>query len=393
VSPRTAGVQPGGRILLFSLRNVTRHVARCPAYEFEDLIRACEHADLLAPGLFAARSRLRRGLQFVKRQRGIPDWDARPRIDRDYDLFVAVCANAGDLRYLKTIDGLHDRCRRTVCIIEELWTSQIPAHRRDLEMLRRFDCVFTSIESSVAGLQEATGRPCHFLPFGVDALLFSPYPAKPRRLIDVYNMGRRHETMHKELLAREERGGFFYLYDTASDFAVVDPREHRRLLANFVKRSRYFITYPPKFNMPEETGGQHELGSRFFEGAAAGAVMLGRAPRCPAFERAFNWPDAVVPAGVSGDDICRVIAELESTPERVAQIRRKGIVESMRRHDWIYRWGEIIDRVGLAPSAGTLERRRTLEASALAVLCDDFAPATQPDEPMRSASAKLLSMP
>ncbi|MEP7308578.1 MAG: glycosyltransferase [Acidobacteriota bacterium] len=377
-----------GRILLFSMRNLTRHVSRCPGYEFEDVISGCESVDVIAPRRPEdSASRIGRSLTTILRRQA-PRVDGPIRIGREYDLFFAFCANPRDLRYLALVEGLHDRCRRTVCVIEELWPGQISAHRRDLEILRKFDCIFSTLESSVAAIQAATGRPCHYLPLGIDTVLFSPYPSNPVRHIDVYNIGRRHPTMHERLLSQGERGEMFYVYDTTTDFSVIDPHEHRVLLANQIKRSRYFVAYPPKFESLAETGGQHEVGSRLFEGAAGGAVMLGLAPSCAAYDRSFDWPDAVVPTPTNGAKIAAVIAELESAPVRVAQIRRNNVVNSLRRHDWVYRWKQVAERVGLSPSAQVAARQQRLERMALSIAGDgleDFFPLCE-DVPEYSAT-------
>ena len=42
-----------------------------------------------------------------------------------------------------------------------------------------------SCSASADRLQELTGRPCTYLPPGVDGLRFSPWPQPPERLIDV----------------------------------------------------------------------------------------------------------------------------------------------------------------------------------------------------------------
>jgi hypothetical protein len=173
-------------------------------------------------------------------------------------------------------------------------------------------------------------------------------------------MGRHFQPVHEVLVQHAERGELFFAYDTASDFDIIDPTEHRGLLANLIKRSRFFLTYPPKFDRPEETGGLQELSPRFFEGAAAGAIMLGMPPSCPAYDRCFDWSDAVIPAPVDAADILVLIADLERQPKRLVRIRRDSVVHSLRRHDWIYRWREILDIVGLPHSCGMAEREKRL---------------------------------
>jgi hypothetical protein len=46
-------------------------------------------------------------------------------------------------------------------------------------------------------------------------------------------------------------------------------------------------------------------------------------------------------------DIADVLANLNAQPERLARIRTDNVVNSLLRHDWMYRWGTILDTVGL----------------------------------------------
>jgi hypothetical protein len=281
------------RVLLFSMRNIARHVARCGDYEFEDVISGCDDADVIAPHpATPVDNRIVREVdRILGRERLI---DGAVRADEKYDLFFVFCRNAFDLRFVNRIEGLHENCRQAVCVISELWPSKISEVREHLKVLGRFDHVFANLQTSVGPIEKATGRPCHFLPLGVDALRFAPFPSSPARNIDVYSMGRRPAEEHRALLASAERGEMFYVYDTTADFYVIDPLEHRIHLANLIKRSRFFITYPAKFDVPAETGGTQEMGARYFEGAAGGAVMIGMPPRCAAYDDCFDWRDAVI---------------------------------------------------------------------------------------------------
>ncbi|MGH9253402.1 MAG: glycosyltransferase, partial [Vicinamibacterales bacterium] len=116
-----------------------------------------------------------------------------------------------------------------------------------------------------------------------------------------------------------------------------------------------------------ETGGEEEVSPRFFEGIAAGAVVLGAPPRCAAYDRCFDWPDAVIPTAAHGGQIAALMAELEANPRRIAQMRRDNVVNALQRHDWAYRWRWILDSVGLAPSRKMVEREERLESMARAV--------------------------
>jgi hypothetical protein len=361
---------PDARVLLFSMRNLTRHVSRCGGYEFEDVICDCDEVDMLAPVGYRPRGRngITRRIGAMLLQRGRP-FDREIRVAREYDLFFAFCLNPHDLRCLKHIKGLHDRCRRSVCVIGEIWPAKMAECNDVLKALRNFDQIFSTLSSSVDLIAEAIGRPCDFMPLGIDALRFCPFPEKPGRSIDVYNMGRRAQEEHRALLACAERGDMFYVYDTTSDFDVRDPREHRILLANLVKRSRYFVTHPAKFKSLDETNGIQEIGARFFEGAAGGAVLIGEPPRCTAYNTHFDWPDAVIATGSGGQQIVDSIVELDTQPQRVVQIRQNNIIHSLRRHDWAYRWRQTLGCVGLPATTRLVEREKHLNHVATAVEC------------------------
>jgi Glycosyl transferases group 1 len=358
------------RVLLFSMRNLTRHVSRCGGYEFEDVIFDCDDVDMLAPVGYRPRGRnpITRRIGAMLLQRGRP-FEREIRVAKEYELFFAFCMNPHDLRCLNHIKGLHDRCRRSVCVIGEIWPSRMAEYSGALKALRNFDQIFSTLYSSVDLIAESTGRPCHFLALGTDALRFCPFPDNPARSIDVYNMGRRAEDEHRALLACAERGKMFYVYDTVADFDVRNTREHRVLLANLVKRSRYFITRPAKFKSLAETNGIQEMGARLFEGAAGGAVMMGNPPRCTAYNICFDWPDAVIPTGSDDKQILASIAELDAQPQRLLQIRQNNIIHSLRRHDWAYRWRQTLDCVGLPATTRLVEREKCLNQVAEAVEC------------------------
>jgi hypothetical protein len=117
---------------------------------------------------------------------------------------------------------------------------------------------------------------------------------------------------------------------------------------------------PAKIDAPEETQGQIEIGDRYYEAAAAGAVMIGQPPICAAFDDGFPWPDAVVTVRPDGSDIISVLTGLRANPEHPALISRTNASEALRRHDWVHRWRTIYNVAGLAPSPDMLARERGL---------------------------------
>jgi hypothetical protein len=350
------------RVLIFSLRNIFRKALfRCPHYEFEDVICKIDSAVLLAPEInpSSARSTFATRLAYhtpIALNPGIQ----RPPAQIPYDIFFTICGWPQDLIMANAVRNLKDTCRTSVCLVDELWLKDIVRYRHLLRILATFDVVMLYYSQTVKPLSEQIGRRCVFLPPGVDAILFCPYPNPPKRVIDVCSIGRRSEVTHQRLLRMVRESGLFYLHDSIAGSQAINSKEHRTLLANIAKRSRYFIVNRGKVDEPDATGNQIEIGNRYFEGAASGAIMVGERPKSEEFERLFDWPEAVTQVAYDPCDIDMVIKNLDGDPERQDRIRRTSVGQSLMRHDWVHRWETILKTVDLKPMQGVLERKERL---------------------------------
>lgn len=285
------------------------------------------------------------------------------RLTQDYDLFVAVFQNYWDLPYINAIHEWRNHSKTSVCWIDEIWTSSIPGYKYWLHALSQFDYVFVGCRGSVGPLSEAINRQCHWLPPAVDALRFSPYPKAPERVVDVLSIGRRREGIHQAFLHAASQTKIFYVYDTARGAAngqVYGYQQHRDFYANMAKRSHYFVVAPALMDNRNKTKGQIEFGYRFYEGAAAGTVMIGEKPNCEAFMEMFPWSDAVIPINPDGSDAIKVITDLASDPDRISDIRRRNAIEALLRHDWIYRWKEMFRILEIKPTPDMVKRESHL---------------------------------
>jgi hypothetical protein len=281
-----------------------------------------------------------------------------------YDLFFAICGSPTDLMRVAALGNWRAKCDRAVCLIDELWLTEMAAYANFLRMLDKFDLVMLYYSQTVEPLSKKIGPKCAFLPPGVETIRFCPYPTPPWRSIDVYSIGRRSEITHRNLLKLAAENGIFYLHDSIAVNQVLDAKEHRILFANIAKRSRYFIVNPGYIDRPEIRGDQMEIGNRYFEGAASGTVMLGERPKNAVFEKLFDWPDAVVHLDYDSSEIDRIINDLDRQPERQERIRRTNVAQSLLRHDWAYRWEAIIKTVGLEPMPQLLDRKKRLQTLA-----------------------------
>ena len=357
------------RICLPTGRLFSRMAFQCGHLEAQDVLADCDDVDLIhleAEPSFSRKIQWLRRLMYrdVSRRLAFVNPGLKPvKLTKDYDLLVVMCQGYWEFLYVNALDGWRDRCKTAVCWIDELYVTDLPLFKYWLPSLRRFDHIVVGMHGTVAPLSERIGRPCHYVPGGVDALRFSPYPAPPERVIDVYSVGRKVETLHRALLRLAAQDRMFYLYDTVQTGSMIqasDHRQHRDLYANTAKRSRFFMVAPGKTNVPESQG-QSEVGFRYYEGAAAGAVMLGQAPDAQPFREMFNWPDVVVPVRPDGSDVATVLSDLLDQPERLDAISRRNAQGGLLRHDWSHRWKRILEIAGLAPAPGLEVRQKRLE--------------------------------
>jgi len=363
------------RILLFSNRNIFDPLVwRCSFQEFEKVLQEIDDVDVLAPKPTKWYPHGRRVAARVGEFAALPLNPGIPTIsiDRDYDMFFTVCERVSELLHLQAVKGIKDRCKKSVCWIMEFYIKDIPVYKSCLEVLSQFDYVVFMFVANEP-FKKYLGGQSSFLPAGIDTLKFSPYPNPPARSIDVLSIGRRAPATHQALLKMAKDDGKFYVYDTIDSLRAYNLEEHRGLMANMTKRSRYFIVSPGKFDKPEETGGLSEFGNRYVEAAAPGCIMLGMRPsNNPEFEKIFNWPDAVIEVPFTSDEIVSVIRQLDKDPERQMKVRRRNITESLLCHDWAYRWESILEMVGMEPLPKLQARKRELKDLA-AVVEQDFA--------------------
>lgn len=348
---------PGGkRVLLVTLRGLTTHAAWCSNFEFEDVICAVDDVHMLElrPGRhFQLRQHFARSIAWRTRWRmvtGLNPGVQRVTLARDYDVLVFVCMNAWDLLYLNAITDWRARCRVRLCYMVEIYAGQAADLRHLLRRLGDFDHVFLSPSGSVEVTSRILHRPCHHLPLAVDVLRFTPRTQPAARVIDVLSIGRRSEAVHQALRRLAAAGDFLYVYDTIPSALLrpANPVEHREMLAAAARASRYFIAYPAKFG-DDESSGQSEVGARYFEGAAAGSVLLGHAPTAVGFRRDFPWDDAVVELSADGSDVAGVLAADEQRPAELARRGMRNAVAALRRHDWAHRWRSILGIAGIVP--------------------------------------------
>lgn len=366
---------PDRRVLLASNYNAWPEAFNGQAYSFLEVVRTMECADVLAPaapsymsgrllrpafsyltGELLARSysQIRSTLNLSRHAPG-----ARDHVAQDYDLFFFMCQFPLELSCLNRISGWRERSRLAVAFILETWPHLLRASAPDLRVLNKFDHVFVLNARSVDDLRKMISTPCSFLPTAADCLAASPYPDPPPRTVDVYSMGRRPSVVHEQLIDHARRNArFLYIYDVMQHGTILNWRDSRLLTSSLIKRSKFFLAYDPR-----NTAGD-ALSTRYFEGAAGGAVLIGSAPPCPEFASCFDWDDAVVEIPADEQRLPALLERLSSDPDRLAAISKRNAIECLRRHDWAHRWDAILGVLGLERSALLTARLGSLDALA-----------------------------
>jgi hypothetical protein len=374
-----------GKVLLLSQRRIDDLAAFCLAYEFEDTFAAVTDAQRIDADDLPALEFSRRAYKLARLVSRSPKLARQlapyPRskvvLERDFELFFPVFSHAYELYSLETIPNWRQRCRKAACFITEVWSDLLPEYL--LELLSAFDHVFIGFSHSVKEVERITGRPCTYLPLAVDVPLFAPASCDQLRQIEVCNIGRRSPVTHQALLDDAGRRQSFYYYDTVAasgadlkhrTFRIDSPHEHRRMLATLLKHSCYYIANRSYVNNPSiwktrrqlvRVGDREEISARFYEGAAAGTVMIGEAPRTEEFKQQFDWADAVIHVPFDSPDIGDILANLNSDPERLRAVRRNNVCEAARRHDWLHRIQVVFDTLGLAPTEKMQARAELLD--------------------------------
>lgn len=369
--------QKDSRVLTWSLRNIQNFVYNSCLFEFEDIISEVDKADIYSPPQFDAAGRVlnKTIVSTTRHVKPLPLTSLNPyrkseSLDREYDMYFVTLDFPWYGSSINLMKDWRKKCKTAVCYIVEIWTEDLPKMKNFMKFFDQFDLICIGTHHVLADVQAMTDTPCVFVPPGVDTIKFCPdFDAEKPRSIDVCNLGRRSPLTHSALLDKAEKENFFYYHEltNGSVLRVADHQHHRTLTANILKSSRYYITNYAKADMPKLIAGEYEIGYRFFEGAAAGAVLIGAQPKGDLYGKYFDWEDSIIPVGFDEPDISKIIDELDAQPGYIESIQARNAMNSLLNHDWVYRWEMILEALGEPATTGVLARKRKLKEMAAAI--------------------------
>jgi hypothetical protein len=362
------------RVAVLSRRLLQSKVWHASQYEFEDVVADVADVRLVTPTPLSAGPARTLGHRVLNRARTAVRAPARelarstqPPVEAD--VFFAVFAAPHEIGLLPSAREQMRRAATRVAFIVEVYEPGMPAARHFLRQLRGFDHVFVFTRAVLPEIEALTDVPTTYLPTGVDALRFAPpsWRSLRDRPVDVMSYGRRLESPHSVLVSAMSEGRVDYVFDSdRSPVELTSHEQHRLSLASALQRSRYSVVFrindePSRI---QKTGGEETLTNRYFETTAAGAVLLGSRPSTPDFDDCFPWRDAIVPIAQDGSDVLDVVAGLDADEERVQAARAAGVLAGLRRHDWVYRWQQVLATVGVEGGDALRARISQLEARA-----------------------------
>ncbi|MEO0850511.1 MAG: hypothetical protein AAFY04_03765, partial [Pseudomonadota bacterium] len=311
-----AVVQP--RVGIFTTRMQKHEVFRTCGYELEDSIALFEDSVFVSAENKVIQHpvfRMRRWLE--NRQlpgRSLSLGLVRPTLEQDFDLFFTAPALPRDLVELTSFRDWRRRSKVAICYLQELWVSEFDMQLPSIiNILNEFDYVFIGLHHSAEPLADRLDVPVEYMPLSVDGEAWAPCGPRPLkdRVIDLCAIGTMDTLSHDTLYDWAEETGRFYSYTTTgvANYAV-SHHMHRQYLADTLQRSKFFFTYMAKRGFNQRAA-QEEFGPRYFEGAAAGAILLGDAVTNNAAYRAnIDWEDAVFEVPFSSADLPEIIEAL-----------------------------------------------------------------------------------
>lgn len=147
-----------------------------------------------------------------------------------------------------------------------------------------FTVRITSFNDAAPYLEKLTGRPWEVIAQAVPENLFVPTEVS-RRTIDFSSYGRKLDSFHLSLKQYCDDHHFYYDFSTQSGRQLTATEEEAyHQYAWHVSHSIFTVSWPIELTNPQRAGKLHPITCRWFEGASAGTVLIGRKPNNPIFD-------------------------------------------------------------------------------------------------------------
>lgn len=302
-------------------------------HDFEAAIVAetgAERVEAPPVGAFVAR-KLGHGMRFGRFRTLVP----RRRLPLEADVVWTVVMGPEDCDLDLCKDW--DRGSRVrILYVYDTFRHQVPALRRILGA-GRWTFAVTSFPAAVPFLEKATRHPWRAVPQGVSPERFLAGPSAAERPIAFSALGRKLDGAHEA--ANEFSRALGKLYVTSMPAEQLEGKTQSAIYdqyADTLRRSTFTISWPVELTNPERSRDFPALTCRWFEAAASGTPIIGRAPADPTFD-ALVGRDAIVE--ISGPANREAVArQLPAIWERRDEYVRRAIaLRAARIESWSWR--------------------------------------------------------
>lgn len=228
-----------------------------------------------------------------------------------------------------------------------------------IDIAARLDHMFVIIPELAEKLRQMLGIPVSFMPLACDVLRNGA--ARIDRGIDVLMYGRHWEGYVQELDSYflSDSNPRLYL-TTFSHPRAPDWRQQRKQFWSVLSRSRISIGFAPDATQIRFQG-LPVVSARWYEGLAAGCVMVGKRPEAPIFTELFYWPDSAIELPQDPKEAPKFIEDLLSQQERLSRAHLRNHLMMLRHHDARLAFARICRSLGLGIPQGAKQEMEKLE--------------------------------
>jgi hypothetical protein len=303
--------------------------------DFEDAVAAASDVDIVSVPIYSRKVHVAETLHGRRLASVTP-----PRSQYDVCLLIAVGTHiVPSLRYLRHLKQV---ARRVIVYLYDAWLWELPTISARGGVWDIVDDLFVSFPHVVTAYHDELSRPVHYLPQAISPHWFEPY--RTIRPIDVLSVGRRVPRVHAELLEVSRRRDLFYLYQDIFRPRAIDLRESQSLIGSLCQRARVQVSWSAEHTHPEHESEFAAITLRWFEAAASGSVVVGKAPVTDEFARLFPYDGFVhdLSPAASASDIGNVLDG--ALQDRRADERRALARHVCTAHTWDARWRELVEK-------------------------------------------------
>ena len=235
--------------------------------------------------------------------------------------------------------------------------------RMNHQALPKLDHLFVISPSLAKEVQQLHDIKVSFLPLATNTFPLSEYPSQ--RSIDILSYGRTDKQTHALLQQfNHPDSQRLYMHSTFSGSEVYNVRDHVALLKRLLERSKISLCF--EGGQLERFRGRSPLLYRWFEGWAAGCVIVGKKPLDSGVETLMGWQDSTLGIPDHPDEVIPFFEALLQDETRLEEISRRNYVECRLRHDWRYRLRDMLEKLHLplpAPLVEQIEQLRRYKNS------------------------------